>query len=282
MPTVLSVDVVQRRAWNNFAGRYRSITYQVIYDTQPTDIQDALTATGIPTLGALYTSGSTITAKQIGPAQEVDGNPAVIIVPVEFNDEFDFQEQDENPLIRPADINWGSVYYERAFEVDANGDAVLNSAGDPFDPPPTQPVVRLQCTIERNVATHNPTTAFAYINTVNNGNVTIAGVSVTAGQALMVDFSATSQREAGTVYARQRFVIEFAPSFVREILDAGYYQLTGGDKLPILDDNGDPFTEPQLLDGSGEVTTTPTFLAFDAHTATNFGTLALPTKFPDT
>ena len=284
MATVQTVHLVQITAESGFEGSSRTATYRVIYDTQPDDPGSALSAddttTAIPALGASFPGIALMTVRSKS-AQYDQHHPRMVHVVVNYSDVFDELTEDPDPLARPADITWSTVQYDVPFEVDADDTAVLNSAGDPFDPPPTEPQYRLQCTIEKNVATHDPDDAFSFINTVNNGAITIAGVPVTAGQALLTEWRATSEREGDTAYVRVAFVIQFAASFDREILDRGFYFLDGTDKRAILDDDGEPFSEPQLLDGSGAVTDTPTFLEFAGKAQTNWATLGLPTTFPD-
>ncbi|MDZ4345337.1 MAG: hypothetical protein U1E51_23210 [Candidatus Binatia bacterium] len=289
--SVTAVNIVNKRAWRDQKGDYRTWTYRVTFSAAPTDPGDALDATdgviSIPDIGDNYPYDSTLKVRKVGEAAMLDGTSLLWEVPVEFSDVSDSDSgggatQDQDPLARPAETTWGFAVYEKVVERDINGDAVRNSAGDVNDPPVVDEVYRLQVTIERNVASHDPADAWAKINTTNSTAMTISGVDIMAKQALMKDYGAVAAYENGVSFVRQRFVIEFAPDFRKEVLDQGYYGLLVNLRVPILDGNFEPVTRPHFLDGSGHISDVEVYLYFETKEPVNWSALNLPTNFPDT
>ena len=69
-------------------------------------------------------------------------------VTAEYSSEFTLAE---NPTNDPATITWGSEQFQRVVVVDKEGDAVVNSAGDPFDPPIMADDSRRVVTVTKNL-----------------------------------------------------------------------------------------------------------------------------------
>jgi hypothetical protein len=126
-------------------------------------------------LGAEFDDGSRVT--NIAPRQD-DDNPFVWEVVVTYSTlSQDEDEQDPNPLLRPADVvmssNDSQVAVEGVFRDDPNaeddqlGGPVANAAGEIFDPPPMMDVSRPVLTITRNEATVNSIFLMGFANSVN-------------------------------------------------------------------------------------------------------------------
>lgn len=286
---VTSVAKIEYTASQDTTAARRREVYQVVFDAIPTDIADALVASAggvtIPAVGAVYTGSTWIKCKKVGEVQKTDSR-LVYLVPVEYDDTLDSSVTTTNPLARPASIDWGFIVIEKVRDKDNAGATIKNTAGDLFDPPIIDQEYRLVCDITRNVSSHSPADAFAKINTVNNATVTIAGVTVTANQALLTDYSAQAMYEGSTEYVQQHFAIEFAPTHDVVVGDMGYYykDVSDGNKMKeFLDGEGKPSRIPLYLDSAGDNTAprTPRHLTWVIKSTSNFGSLGLPTTFPD-
>lgn len=91
----------------------------------------------------------------------VDGCDWVVDVAYEPIDPQVFDEFIDNPLLAPPEIDYQTIKYERALDVDydsatiastGKGKPVLNSAQDPFDPPVMRDHSRFVMTVQRNEA----------------------------------------------------------------------------------------------------------------------------------
>ncbi len=193
----------------------------------------------------------------------------------------------ENPINDEVQFVWGTRTTILAIEWDKDGKAVLNSAYDPFDPPIQEDLYDLTLIIVRNEASYTPATAHTYVNSLNNGNITIAGLAITAREGKLVDFSAEKLERNGYDYYRVVYRIEFnANTWDKQILDQGIYERKPAEdgKRKYCKVEGKDATEPQRLDGSGEqlAETHPAqasvFLTFRIYPETNWSSLSLPTS----
>lgn len=175
----------------------------------------------------------------------------------------DEEEEDDNPLARPALIRWTAAQYTKPVIKDRNGNAVVNSAGDYFDPPPEIEDVRWQVTAQVNWATV-PSSILGYAGRVNSAAFTIDGVTVGAGQARLAGLDISEvQYENDVTYRTVTAVYELRnEGFDLEVLDQGFRIKDGADLKDILiedeDGNMSRPTSPVLLNGSGGKLSNPT------------------------
>ena len=94
-------------------------------------------------------------------------------------------DNEENPLLRPAKITWRTNQYRQAIDKDITGKAILNSAGDYFDPPVEVDVAYWTFTVKKNVA-DVPTYILDYENAVNNAAFTIRGLTIGQYEAKII------------------------------------------------------------------------------------------------
>ena len=197
----------------------------------------------------------------------------------------------EDPLDEDPDVNWGVVERVEALHHDKDGDPLLNSANDWFDPPLEQPRYDLAVTIMRNEApaAYAPGDTYDYVGTVNSDSTTIAGLAVTARQAKLVEYSANRQERNGVDFWRVTYRIEFradtatTTGWDREVLDQGINELfvLDGTKMRITGSDGEPVQEPVNLDGDGVALAWDhapgdcVFLIFQTYPQKAFGALGL-------
>lgn len=204
-----------------------------------------------------------------------------------------------NPFQSPPVYEWAQITRTVQVEEDVTGNPIVNSAGDPFDQPPSITDRYWQLTVTRNEPYFNLTTSVTYQNKVNSDTVYLQGVGagkLTAGQMFCV-----SILPVGPIDLTDNFVSIAYTFWIRESgfqlrrLDLGYRQhLDSEDKSkPITDENGDDITVPVLLDGSGapydetvvgvgtpagatlDDTGTGVFLTYNVYDSVNFGDLRL-------
>ena len=187
-----------------------------------------------------------------------------------------------DPLDDPVRVSWGSWSYTEALTKDRNGAAVDNSAGEPFDPPAEIERRAPLVTIVRNEATYDPATADDYRDSVNSDVTTIAGLAVTARQAMCLEYSAETAVRNGTGYFVVTYQIAFkAATWDRVILNTGMKTLN---KVRVFEfDTAGALTEiesqvPMLLAANGTQLAwngTPTYETFQVNAQKAFAALDL-------
>lgn len=142
--------------------------YTELYIVRTDDRNDDVTVVGghpdIPKLFAIYPFDAAAGVVLISPKQH-DDSPFVWEVTVEYSTEF--EERNEDPLLRPAEIFWGTAKFTAIAERDIDGNAVTNSAMVYFDPPIEKDDSRPVLTIVRNQAQYSVGLAVEYQDAVN-------------------------------------------------------------------------------------------------------------------
>lgn len=187
-----------------------------------------------------------------------------------------------NPLEEPTVVSWGSKTYTVAAVKDKDGNPVVNSAGQPFDPPATREEHVIVATITYNSKEYDPTIATQYEDTVNEEATVIGTLNVEARAARIAEIGADPAYFGTVPYWQVAITAEIkAGLWDRDFLDYGIFQLVPGtnDKVRMRTDDGEEVTEPILLDGEGHKlnpqTAAPVFLTYKMHTETDFSILEL-------
>lgn len=238
----------------------------------------------IPALWSTY--GDDIAAVCTGrSARRIDASRLVWEVTARFEWRPEDSDDDEDPLDRDPKIRWTSQLFNKPIVKDRNGDALVNSAGEYFDPPVEVDFVRWTANIQFN-ATSIPTNIRSYAGAVSNGAITIDGESISTGKARVVGLDISEVQywgEAQTPYRSITMAIECRDDedddFELSILDQGMHSKGADDSLQdiFIDPPDDApagaqperTTVPVLLDGSGQPLATPSdpttavFLPFD-------------------
>lgn len=213
-----------------------------------------------------HPSSPILLCRTLEPVQTAE-SPLKWIITADYSSEpLTIQQQQAQftpPLQRPAKISWRTNKYQQAIDKDVNGKAVINSAGDPFDP--TMEVKRSKwlCTIIKNVA-GVPPQIISFADGVNSAAFMVQGLSIPPLAARLdeINISELQEEVDGTGEHWQYFV--FSWSFELELikdwrlrpLDCGFRANIPGDgtkRQMILDDNQppQPVSSPALLDGNG-------------------------------
>jgi hypothetical protein len=178
----------------------------------------------LPVIGEVHPddAGAWCTTLQVDPSDPWKG----WTVTAEYSTE---RELAEDPTNDPAEITWGYEQFQKPAVTNYAGQAILNSAGDPFDPPimidDSRPVV----TISKNLASV-PVWVFTYQDAINLGSFTVDGITVDAGLAKMQDIKIVRrQSRNGTSYRTVTFSIHLQKQgWSSKQLDAGFRQIGYG------------------------------------------------------
>lgn len=201
--------------------------------------------------------------------------------------------QYQSPLDRPVKIKITFAKGKEAVVADLNGDAVLNSAFDPYLPPLEIDKPEARFSMEKNYSAGTFTfiQIFQYQNTVNDG--TWKGFPDSSVKLDGVEYS-NEQFDNGISY--DHYVWNFSVNLKKivdgsgavtweggwrptKIQDQGYFYVDGlGNKKPILDNGGHPKSTVSLLDGLGGQLApggTPVMLDYICYSKQDFGVFNL-------
>lgn len=186
--------------------------------------------------------------------------------------------QYSDPLTEPADISWGDAGSVEQIDTDADGNAIVNVLGEPFDPPIAREYKDPVLTISRNEAAFDQTVKLTYEDTVNASEFWGGA----PGRARMVSIVA-HKVNASPAYWVVVYVIQYrmrTPSGVtdlkawyRRILNQGLTYRPAPGESPVATVNG----ELVLLAADGTKTdrTNPHWLEFRLFPPANWGILGL-------
>ncbi len=158
------------------------------------------------------------------------------------------------PETVPAEIEWFTIASEVKVDKDIHGKALVNSVGEPLDPPLTRPHNDPGLRITRNELEDPRAKIKAYTSppVVNADDFW----GYPPGAAKMASIGAPLARGEPN-YWRTTYEIHFRDDadpdarWNRRILDAGFHQVIAGQMVAILDHDKKPVTEPYPLNGLG-------------------------------
>lgn len=130
--------------------------YGVVY--APTVLSDDR----IPKNGSIHPSAPwfrcrSATAKRVSP----------IMFEVDVNYKSKTKDPEENPLLAPPDISFGTLSSTEEIDEDVDGNPLNTAAGEPITGVKI-PVGDLSATVNKNLATFDPASIYVYSNTVNS------------------------------------------------------------------------------------------------------------------
>jgi hypothetical protein len=162
-----------------------------------------------------------------------------------------------NQPLRPrfTSTNTPQIVYE-----DVDGNPVVNSAGDYFDPPIERDFPRWTLTVVRNEASPTMATIGPYANRINEAawnGFPPKTVKLSPIQLPAPEFS----QFTGNLYYPIEYVFEINfDGWTKNVLNQGYRELSSTGKLiPILV-GGTPASSPVMLDRNGHALITPGYL----------------------
>lgn len=276
MPSILSVNEIADGRDSSYDATTNDRTYtrvfRVITDSPMVGALAVRTADGLPRRGSIYATDTEVDlsarVKSIDPSQDSD-NAKIWLVRVEYDSRV--EDEPENPLERPPEISWGFAQFQRIAWRDVDGKAIVNSAGEYFDPPIEIDDSRPVLSIVRNEASFNPSLAIEYQDAVNSDSF----MGFSAGQAKVSNITARSVREGDYQYWQVAYEFHFRrDGWAVRPLDQGRYS-TGRVRIPEIDEDGNEIPDshvidPVPLDGNGQPIDNPgpdncVFLEFHAY-----------------
>jgi hypothetical protein len=250
---------------------------------------DVAAAVGVTAYDA-YPTDSEAFVKSIEAANTEE--PTVWLVTVQYSsktgsndnqkDKDQPDQKNQDPLARPAIIEWGSEMMMKAIQDEfPHGSAfskrIKNSAGDLFDPPIEIEDARVTVKITKNL----PAFDTAYLSMVNHTN---SGPWMGGDTHTWKLQSVSSRKEYdnGTFFWPTTWTAAYREeTWQLKVLDQGYREIIGtapNQKAQVIWDtvNDTPNPYPVLLDGNGKrlrVNGTPVFLPFDVYGEADFGSI---------
>lgn len=250
------------------------------------------TATGIPRRGNVYATptefDTTSVVKEVDAQQDED-NPRKWIVTANYGaPSGDQDQQNENPLLRPAVLTWGFVQAQKAMYKDLDNRPIANSAHEYFDPPPEVDDSRPVLTVSRNEPSFNPAIAIQYQDAINSDGF----LGFQPGQAKVAGISATSQTENNFFFWHVTYEFHFRrDGWKLALADLGRNELVNGKRvaIPRRDEQGNKVPDTQVIDpvplnGQGQELENPTpqsvagvnFPPFNVYKSLSFSPLGVP------
>jgi hypothetical protein len=180
------------------------------------------------------------------------------------------------PWNEPVLYNWSQQNSDQIVTTDTSGNPILNSAKCPFNPALTATRYEPVLSCVRNEVSFSESTPQAYVGAVNSA--TFKGAA--ANFCMCVGIQAQEQiytTEAGSqtpYYAvTYNFAFRLYYPWQAKVLNAGVEQLDpssspAGKLIKILDDMGQPKTEPWPLDSSGHAIPPPGLSPYPGYTGT--------------
>jgi hypothetical protein len=178
----------------------------------------------------------------------------------------------DNPLLEWPKIGFASEGYEYAVFKDRHGTAILNTAGDPFNPPVMIEQYRQVWTIKKNIS-HPDYAGWNALGTLNDAAVTFQGNQggISAQMGLCKSIQCSDWQVRNKIYYYTVTIVIVGPkrhgdgTFSHEVetLNAGMHQLerlkdANGDLIfgtetvvDCKDGTGEPTKHPALLDNGG-------------------------------
>jgi len=157
-----------------------------------------------------------------------------------------------NPTERPLEVSIVQNQFEQIVDFDINGNPIVNSAGDFFEPGLTEEDSRPILNVMRWQLRFNMNTAMAYRNAVNSD------VFLGRDPRTVRSYPITGERVRDPDYGwifKVQYQFAYKPEgWTRKEIDAGMrekYTSGGSTKLKPILKNGIPVQEPVPLNGSG-------------------------------
>lgn len=170
------------------------------------------------------------------------------------------RELSTDPTNDPAIITVNTEQFQKVAETDVSGQAICNSAGDPFDPPYMMDDSRRVISISKNMSGH-PSWILSYADVVNNDSFSVKGVTYSIGQGKVQRVSiGETQTRNGVPFVVVTLEIHLQrDGWILRPLDAGFREKSGGGMINIL--NSIDFERPSApvpLNGFGLAQSNPT------------------------
>ena len=249
-------EVAQRKGVSRYTRVFRVTT------TANTDAA-AVVLAAMPRLGAVY-PGNPRAFLLRRRARNESFSKRVWIVTLAYSTEKELQE---DPLADPAETEWNTEQFQRPVFKNKAGQGILNSAGDPPDPPAQRDDSRITAVTNKNLPTV-PAWILAYRDAVNDAAFVLDGIAIPKGIAKMQAVRVSKWQERNDIRFRVvTMTMHFADTddvdWPITFLDQGFREKIAGKLFNIKNDpppngDGEEVTAPVPLDGNGVKLANPT------------------------
>jgi hypothetical protein len=274
--------------------------FEVRFSTLVDDVEEALTAPLLPALSSVYQTPVSIDLDALcqhlyaTEQKEWQASPghlgSVWLIEAFYSSEADDPtKQQLNPLLDPPNVTYGGEKVEVAIQSDLDEVVVVNSAGDPYDPPLAVDDYLPVITIEVNIPWFGLSLQQQYLWSCNANPMWGQGVGIILCTQFdaKLGFRNNQQYWAATAQFKLMSILQqnlySATWLTTELVDQGFRENAAGQMRQILDEYGHPVSKPALLNGSGlkQVVTPPAKPvlyrnSFTVRTAVDFSPLNLP------
>lgn len=193
------------------------------------------------------------------------------------------------PFAAPPTLRWGSSSEDFAVTHDRDGVAILNTVGDPFDPPIQLPVSIPVLTVSRVLKSFDPTWITYFKDSVNGAEwlgwplESVLCQEITADRFYDADWGWLWRQETQFAF-RPSLVVEGAtettvdPGWAVQILNAGMRAKLPGGEVGAVRIDGQPISKPVPLSADGRYLPAedPHYLSFNVRRTADFSLLDLP------
>lgn len=255
-----------------------TVTYIVQTDSATDDMFSIAAAGVLPERFQAHDTDATFTVRKRS-FQQSSEKATVWMVTLEYSNQTR-EETDDNPLQKPVVRSFSTAKVTKPVYRDTSGDAILNTATMPYNPPLERQASHGIYKFSRNEASFDDEAAFGYIDHVNSE----AFLGKEPGYIRCNDISASNDFYQGAEYWKVDYEFEYNPDgWQPTVLSNGYLHLPDGETTParIKDLNGEDVSEPAPLDDDGIVvwdaasTGQPAFQTFEIIPEANFSALNL-------
>lgn len=170
------------------------------------------------------------------------------------------REMNQDPTQDPIQIRVYTEQFQKPAIFNKDNELIVNSAGDPYDPPPMMDDSRRVLSLSRNVPSC-PSWVLDYQDAVNSDTFTALGVTyaVGTGKVQSVSLSVAQKRNNIDFYTLEILIHLQRDGWILKTLDAGFRELDySGDLINILNPgDGERVSAPVPLNGSGAALANP-------------------------
>jgi len=164
----------------------------------------------------------------------------------------------EDPTQDDMQIRVYTEQFQKPAVFNADGSKIVNSAGDPYDPPAMMDDSRRVISLVRNVAVY-PAWVLDYQDAVNSDSFVVRGetYAVGTGKVQSVSLSDAQKRNGIDFYSLEVLIHLQKNGWILKTLDAGFREIQGsGGLINIVNaGDGERVSAPVPLDGSGAALT---------------------------
>jgi hypothetical protein len=170
------------------------------------------------------------------------------------------REMNEDPTQDPIQIRVYTEQFQKPAVFNKDNQLIVNSAGDPYDPPPMMDDSRRVLSLSRNVP-YCPSWVLDYQDAVNSDTFTALGVTyaIGTGKVQSVSLSNAQKRNNIDFHTLEILIHLQRDGWILKTLDAGFRELNySGELINILNaGDGERVSAPVPLNGSGAALANP-------------------------